>query len=171
MGRKRSGSGAGHAPTRAVQVLVDAGVDHRVLSFDVALDAAGERYGVQAAKALGVDPARTFKTLMVALPDGALAACCVPVSGSLDLHAAAAALGVKRVAMAELAVAERRSGYVRGGISPLGQRQRHRTVVDASALDGDVMYVSAGQRGLDLELDPRDLIRLAEADVAAIAAE
>ena len=98
------------APTRAVQVLLDAGVPHRLLSFDAGADAGGPGLGEQAAEALGVPPERTFKTLMVALPDGDLAACCVPVSGRLDPRAAAAALGVKRVALAELAVAERRTG-------------------------------------------------------------
>lgn len=158
------------APTRAVQVLLDAGVPHRLLSFDAGADGGGPGLGEQAAEALGVPPERTFKTLMVALPDGDLAACCVPVSGRLDLRAAAAALGVKRVALAELAVAERRTGYVRGGICPLGQRHRHRVVVDASALAGGFMYVSAGQRGLDLELDPEDLVRLTEAVVADVVA-
>lgn len=159
------------APTPAVQVLLDAGVAHRVLSFDAEHAASGEEgFGVQAARALGVPPERVFKTLMVARPDGDLAACCVPVSGRLDLRAAAAALGVKRVALAEPTVAERRTGYVRGGISPLGQRRRHRVVVDASALEGGRMYVSGGQRGLDLELAPEDLVRLTEAVVADVVA-
>lgn len=170
MGRKKDADAAHGAATPAIQALVEAGLPHRVLSFDVHLDAAGERFGVQAAKALGVPPERMFKTLMVALPDGSLAACCVPVSGQLDLRAAATALGVKKVAMADLAVAERRTGYVRGGISPLGQRQRHPVVVDSSALDGDVLYVSAGQRGRDLELAPADLVAVTDAVVAPIAA-
>lgn len=108
---------------------------------------------------------------MVALPDGSLAACVVPVSGKLDLRAAAAALGVKKAVMADLAVAERRTGYVRGGISPLGQRNRHPVVVDASALTGEVMYLSGGQRGLDVELAPADLVAVSGAVVAAIAAD
>ena len=171
MARRRDGRGAPHgAATPAVAALEAAGVPHTLHAFDVALDAGGVRFGVQVARAVGVPPERMFKTLMVAAPDGALAACVVPVSGRLDLRAAAAALGVKRLTMAELAVAERRTGYVRGGISPLGQRRRHRVLVDATALDGPVLYVSGGQRGLDVELAPADLVRLTGAVVAAIAA-
>ena len=169
----RSGQGRGaerRAATPAVAALEAAGVPYTLHTFEVALDAGGERFGVQVARALGVPPARMFKTLMVAAPDGTLAACVVPVAGQLDLRAAAAALGVKRLSLAELAVAERRTGYVRGGISPLGQRRRHRVVLDASALDEPVMYLAGGQRGLDVELAPADLVRLTDAVVAPIAA-
>lgn len=94
----------------------------------------------------------------------------VPVSGQLDLRAAAAVLGVKRLALADLALVERRTGYVRGGVSPLGQRHRHPVLLDSSALDAPVMYVSGGQRGLDLELAPADLAAATDAVVAPIAA-
>ena len=107
----------------------------------------------------------------VADPDGALAACVVPVSGQLDLRAAAAVLGVKRLALADLAVVERRTGYVRGGVSPLGQRRPHPVVLDSSALDAELMYVSGGQRGLDVEIAPADLVQVTGAVVAEIAAD
>lgn len=174
MARRRGGTDRGglkHTATPAVAALVAAGVPHVLHTFEVALDGGGESFGAQVAHALEVPPERLFKTLMVALPDGSLAACVVPVSGKLDLRAAAAALGVKKAVMADLAVAERRTGYVRGGISPLGQRNRHPVVVDASALTGEVMYLSGGQRGLDVELAPADLVAVSGAVVAAIAAD
>lgn len=171
MGQRRDGDGPRHgAATPAVAALDAAGVPYTLHTFDVALDAGGERFGVQVARALSVPADRLFKTLMVADPDGGLAACVVPVSGQLDLRAAAVALGVKRLTLADLAVAERRTGYVRGGISPLGQRHRHRVLVDASALDGPAMYLSGGQRGLDVQLAPADLVEVTGAVVAAIAA-
>jgi Cys-tRNA(Pro)/Cys-tRNA(Cys) deacylase len=125
-------------------------------------------YGRAVADALGVPPERVFKTLVADL-DGALVVAVVPVTGELDLKALAAALGGKRAAVADRAAAERATGYVRGGISPLGQRRRLPTVVDESATGHDTVYVSAGRRGLQVELAPADLIRLVEARVAAIA--
>lgn len=132
-------------------------------------DPATESYGLEAAEVLGMDPARVFKTLMVDV-DGSLAVGVVPVSGNLDLKAVAAALGAKKAAMADPAAAQRRTGYVLGGISPLGQRQPSPTVIDASALEMASMLVSGGRRGLDIELAPSDLIRLTGAVTAAIAA-
>jgi Cys-tRNA(Pro)/Cys-tRNA(Cys) deacylase len=126
-------------------------------------------YGAEAAAALGVPPGRVFKTLVVSV-DGRLAVGVVPVGGSLDLKAMAAALGAKRAAMAEPAAAERATGYVTGGISPLGHRSRLPVVVDASARDWDTVYVSAGRRGLQVSLAPDDLVRVANATVAPIAA-
>jgi Cys-tRNA(Pro)/Cys-tRNA(Cys) deacylase len=126
-------------------------------------------YGAEAAAALGVPPGRVFKTLVVSV-DGRLAVGVVPVGGSLDLKAMAAALGAKRAAMAEPAAAERATGYVTGGISPLGHRSRLPVVVDASARDWDAVYVSAGRRGLQVSLAPDDLVRVANATVAPIAA-
>jgi Cys-tRNA(Pro)/Cys-tRNA(Cys) deacylase len=126
-------------------------------------------YGTEAAEALGVPPARLFKTLVVSV-DGRLAVGVVPVAGSLDLKALAAALGGKKAAMAEPAAAERATGYVAGGISPLGHRSRLPVVVDASARDWDTVYVSAGRRGLQVSLAPADLLRIADATVAPIAA-
>jgi Cys-tRNA(Pro)/Cys-tRNA(Cys) deacylase len=108
-----------------------------------------------------------FKTLMVDV-DGRLAVGVVPVSGNLDLKAIAAALGGKKAAMADPAAAERRTGYVLGGISPLGQRQSSPTVLDDSALALGTILVSGGRRGLDIELDPAELIRLTGARTAPI---
>ncbi len=124
-------------------------------------------YGVEAAQALGVDPARVLKTLMTAV-DGRLTTAIVPVSGQLDLKALARALHAARATMAEVAAAERATGYVAGGISPLGQRRAHPTVLDSSALAFPTVLVSAGRRGLDLELDPADLVSLTSAVIAPI---
>lgn len=131
-------------------------------------DPAAASYGSEAAAKLGVDPARVFKTL-VASVDGKLAVGVVPVAGSLDLKALAEAVGGKRAAMADVAEAERATGYVTGGISPLGQRRRLPTVVDESALDWGSVYVSAGKRGLQISLAPADLVRLCRARTARIA--
>jgi Cys-tRNA(Pro)/Cys-tRNA(Cys) deacylase len=142
-------------------------IEHRLHSYHH--DPRTESYGAEAAAALGVDPCRCFKTL-VATVDGALAVAVVPVTGSLDLKALAGAMDGKRAAMADPAAAERTTGYVRGGISPLGQRKRLPTVVDASAQAHETVYVSAGRRGLEIELAPGDLVRLTDATVAPIAA-
>jgi len=131
-------------------------------------DVGTEGYGPAVAAALGVDPARVFKTLVAEI-DSDLVVGIVPVALSLDLKALAAALGRKRAVMSEPMRAERATGYVRGGISPLGQRRRLPTVIDASAPTLPSIYVSAGRRGLELELAPTDLIRLVGATVAAIA--
>lgn len=130
-------------------------------------DPAAASYGTEAAEALGADPEKVFKTLMVEV-EGRLAVGVVPVSGNLDLKAFAAALGAKKAAMADPAAAERRTGYVLGGISPLGQRQSSPTVIDDSALAFDTVLVSGGKRGLDIELAPADLIRLTSALTASI---
>ncbi|AEA27294.1 Cys-tRNA(Pro) deacylase [Pseudonocardia benzenivorans] len=129
----------------------------------------GQAYGTEAAEAMGVEPARVFKTL-VAEVDGVLTVGIVPVAGSLDLKALAAAVGGKRAKMAEVADAERATGYVAGGISPLGQRKRLRTVLDASADRFETVFCSGGRRGLEIELAPADLARAAGATVAPIAA-
>ncbi|GAA1613535.1 Cys-tRNA(Pro) deacylase [Leucobacter chromiireducens] len=130
-------------------------------------DPAVTDFGGEAAAALGVPEERVFKTLLADV-DGALAVAIVPVSGMLNLKALAAALGGKRAAMADPALAERRTGYVVGGISPLGQRSRLRTVLDGSALTYDTVLVSGGRRGLDLELAPNDLVSATGAVVAEI---
>jgi Cys-tRNA(Pro)/Cys-tRNA(Cys) deacylase len=127
----------------------------------------GLSYGLEAAQALGLDPAQVFKTLLADV-DGALTVAVVPVDRTLDLKALAGAVGGKRATMADPAAAERATGYVVGGISPLGQRRRLATVVDVSALDFATVLVSAGRRGLDVELAPGDLVRLTGAVTAAI---
>jgi Cys-tRNA(Pro)/Cys-tRNA(Cys) deacylase len=124
-------------------------------------------FGLEAAQALGVSAERVFKTLLADV-DGTLVVAVVPVVGSLDLKALATARGGKRAGMAASAAAERATGYVIGGISPLGQRRKLPTVVDLSATGFDTVYVSAGRRGLDLELSPMDLIRVTGATTARI---
>jgi len=128
-------------------------------------------FGEAAALALGHDPKQVFKTLMaiVDADQRRPAIAIVPVSGSLDLKKLAAALGGRKAEMADPAYAEKRSGYVVGGISPLGQKNRHRTLIDESAMNFDTIYVSAGKRGLELALSPTDLQKLTEADFVKLA--
>jgi Cys-tRNA(Pro)/Cys-tRNA(Cys) deacylase len=133
-------------------------------------DPRAEAYGDEAAAALGIDPGRIFKTLITTV-DGGLVCGVVPVAGHLDLKAIAAAVGGKRAAMAEAAAATRATGYVLGGISPLGQRSRLPVVIDASAAGFETVYVSAGRRGLQLELAPADLVTATSGTLAAIAAD
>jgi len=154
MARKSSGG------TPATVALARAGIEFRLHEY--AHDPRAESYGLEAAEALGLDPARVFKTLMATV-DGRLATAVVPVSGQLDLKALARALGASRAAMADVVVAERATGYVAGGISPVGQRRPHPTVLDSTALDHPSVFVSAGRRGLDLEIAPADLVRITEA--------
>ncbi|OEJ31583.1 Cys-tRNA(Pro) deacylase [Streptomyces subrutilus] len=154
------------AGTPAIAALTAAGVAFTTHAYEH--DPAHPSYGEEAAQALGVSPAQVFKTL-VADVDGALTVAVVPVSGSLDLKALAAAVGGKRAAMADPVLAERTTGYVRGGISPLGQRRPLRTVLDASAAAHATICCSAGRRGLEIELSPTDLTTLTNATVAPIA--
>ncbi|MGW1723736.1 Cys-tRNA(Pro) deacylase [Streptomyces sp. NPDC002306] len=151
--------------TPATVALTAAGVDHTVHAYDH--DPSHPSYGEEAAQAMGVSPERVFKTL-VADVDGALAVAVVPVAGRLDLKALATALGGKRAAMADPALAERTTGYVLGGISPLGQRKKLRTVLDDSATAHTTICVSAGRRGLEVELSPTDLTTLTHAVLAPI---
>jgi Cys-tRNA(Pro)/Cys-tRNA(Cys) deacylase len=123
----------------------------------------------RAATVLGLAPARVFKTLIAAVDDRQLTVAIVPVTARLNLKALAAAAGGKRAEMADPAAAERATGYVLGGISPLGQRRRLPAVLDASALDHATIFVSGGRRGLEIELAPADLVGLTAATVASIA--
>ncbi len=152
--------------TPATVALTAAGVDFATHAY--VHEAGTASYGLEAAVALGVESGRVFKTL-VASVDGGLTVAVVPVDAQLDLKALAASAGAKRAEMADPAAAERSSGYVRGGISPIGQRKPLPTVVDASALAFDTVYVSGGRRGFDVELAPADLVRLTVATVAEIA--
>lgn len=138
--------------------------------YEVDGDSDGHSYGAYAADAIGVPHHQVFKTL-VAEVDGVFTVGVVPVNGSLDLKALAVAVGGKRATMAEPARAEKITGYVRGGISPLGQRKRLRTVIDSSITALAAVYVSAGRRGLQMELAPADLIRLTEAITAPISSD
>jgi Cys-tRNA(Pro)/Cys-tRNA(Cys) deacylase len=152
--------------TPATVALAAAGVAFTQHTY--AHDPAAPSFGLEAARALGLPAEQVFKTLLVETGSG-LAVGVVPVAGSLDLKAMAAALGVKRVAMADPAAAERSSGMVVGGISPVGQRRSLPTVVDESAASYDVVHVSGGRRGLDLGLSPADLVRVTGARLAEIA--
>ena len=147
--------------TPAVVAAERAGIPFTLHEYEH--DPNAESYGLEAAEKTGVDPARVFKTLVVSL-DGKLSVAIVPVAAQLDLRA----LG-KRAELADRAAAERATGYVLGGISPLGQRKPLPTLVDESALTFPSIYVSAGRRGLELELAPDDLVRLTGARIAPIA--
>lgn len=152
--------------TPATALLAKRKIAHSTHPYDVSADA--PNYGALVAEALGVPPERVFKSLVTEV-DGALTVAVVPVTGELDLKALAAALGGKRATMADRTLAERATGYVRGGISPLAQRKRLPTVLDASALAFPTIYVSAGRRGLQLQLSPTDLITLTQATTARLA--
>jgi Cys-tRNA(Pro)/Cys-tRNA(Cys) deacylase len=156
---------AGQA-TPATATLAKAGIPHKVHAYRH--DPRAGSYGLEAATALGIDPSRCFKTL-VADVEGRLVVGVVPVTGSLDLKRLAAAAGGKRATMADPIEAERAAGYVRGGISPIGQRKRLPVVVDASAMRHETIYVSAGRRGLEVELAPADLLRVTGGSCADIA--
>lgn len=160
---KKQKKNAGGTP--ATVALTTAGTTYTLHAYDH--DPASPSYGEEAAEALGVSPDRVFKTL-VADVDGELTVAVVPVAGQLDLKALASAVGGKRAAMADPAAAERTTGYVRGGISPLGQRKRLRTVLDSSASAHATICISAGRRGLEVELSPEDLAALTDATLAPI---
>ncbi len=155
--------------TPAIVAARAAGV--RVKIHEYRHDPGNTNYGLEAAEALGLDPPRVFKTLLVALNGDAraLAVAIVPVSAQLDLKAMAAACGAKKAQMADPAVAQRATGYKVGGISPLGQKRQLPTVLDMSASGYPSIFVSGGRRGLDIELAPQDLIGLCAARVRAIA--
>jgi len=152
--------------TRATLALTALGIPFVPHAYGHA--AGTSAYGLEAAAALGVDPLRVLKTL-VATVDGRSVVALVPVSTTLDLKALAAAAGGKRAALAEPAAAERRTGYVVGGISPLGQRSRLPLYLDASALSHPTVFVSGGRRGFDVELAPADLLAATGGTTAAIA--
>ncbi|MFI6319152.1 Cys-tRNA(Pro) deacylase [Nonomuraea sp. NPDC050556] len=158
---KKGGQG-----TPATVALTKAGAEFTLHPYDH--DANAQAYGEEAADALGLPYGQIFKTL-VAEVDSGLAVAVVPVSGKLDLKAFAAALNSKRAAMAEAVKVERVTGYVVGGISPLGQRKQLPTVVDESALDFETIYFSAGRRGLQIETAPKNLIEATRATTARIA--
>lgn len=160
MARKQKAGG-----TPATTALTAAEVAFTV--HDYAHDPRSPSYGEEAAAALGISPARVFKTLLADV-DGTLTVAVVPVAGQLDLKALARAVGGRKAAMADPRAAERSTGYVVGGISPLGQKRAHPTVVDDTALDHPTVFVSAGRRGLEVELAPDDLVRVTAALTAPI---
>ncbi|MFI8717181.1 Cys-tRNA(Pro) deacylase [Stenotrophomonas sp. NPDC077464] len=153
--------------TPAITLLKTHGIAHHVLSY--AHDANAGSYGGEAAEQLGLDPAVVFKTLLASTEKHELLVAIVPVSGTLDLKALAEAAGCRKCEMAAVDAAQRATGYLVGGISPLGQKKKHRTFIDASAQALPVMHVSAGRRGLEVALAPRDLAALTQAHVANIA--
>lgn len=157
--------GAVSKGTPATVALTQAKVQFDVHAYDH--DPGAQSYGTEAAEAMGVPAERVFKTLLADV-DGKLVVAVVPVSGQLDLKALAAAVGGKKAAMADPAAAERTTGYVLGGISPLGQRKKLPTVIDESALEYETVFCSAGRRGLEIELAPADLVRLTSARTALI---
>jgi Cys-tRNA(Pro)/Cys-tRNA(Cys) deacylase len=161
MARRPSGG------TPATVALDAAGVTYEVRAYEH--DPAASSYGLEAAAALGVEPARVFKTLLVELDGGGLGVGIVPVDRQLDLKAIATALRAKRAVMADPKVAERVTGYVVGGISPIGQKRALPTVLDDSASGFETVLVSGGKRGLDLELSPDDLLAITDATLADIA--
>jgi Cys-tRNA(Pro)/Cys-tRNA(Cys) deacylase len=154
------------AGTPATVALTRAGVDFTTHPYEH--DPAAASYGMEAAERLGLRPEQVFKTLFVEV-DGRLVVGIVPVSRQLDLKALAAAVDGKKATMADPAAAERATGYVVGGISPLGQKRAHPTVLDEAALGFETVYVSGGRRGLDIGLAPADLVTMTQATTAAIA--
>jgi Cys-tRNA(Pro)/Cys-tRNA(Cys) deacylase len=156
------------AGTKALAALEAAGVVHRV--HDIPADPGEHGYAKAAAAHLGVEPERVFKTL-VALADGHGVVAVVPASAKLSLKALASAAGAKRAEMAEPAVAERLTGYVVGGISPIGQKRTLGTFIDDSVMLFDTVFVSAGRRGADIEIAPDDLVALTGATLAVLATE
>jgi Cys-tRNA(Pro)/Cys-tRNA(Cys) deacylase len=152
--------------TPATVALHAAGIAFTEHAYDH--DPGTTEYGLEAAAVLGVEADRVFKTLLADV-DGRLVVGIVPVTGKLDLKHLAAAVGGKRAAMADPVLAERRTGYVVGGISPIGQKTTHPTVLDETAELWDTVYVSGGRRGFDIELAPADLVTATDATLADIA--
>ena len=153
--------------TPAIALLRKKKVAHAVYEYEH--DPSAESYGLEAAEKLGIDPARMFKTLVVKLDKGTLAVGIVPVSSLLNLKRMAKACSAKKAAMAQPAEVERATGYVLGGVSPLGQKKRLPTVIDETAENFETVYVSAGKRGMDVELAPADLVGLLGARLADLA--
>jgi Cys-tRNA(Pro)/Cys-tRNA(Cys) deacylase len=152
--------------TPAINAAIRAGIAYRIHEYTH--DPAAESYGLEAAEKLGVDPARVFKTLIAELDDRRLAVGIVPVATSLNLKSLASALAAKRAEMADMNKAERTTGYVAGGISPIGQKKQLPTVLDESAGLHETIYVSAGRRGLEIELAPADLLNLTGGSIAQL---
>lgn len=155
--------------TPAIDLLKKAKAEHRVHSYTH--DPKAPSYGLEAAEKLGLDPARVFKTLLAASEKGELLVAVVPVAGSLDLKALAHAAGVKKADMADPQAAQRATGYLVGGISPLGQKKRLRTFIDESARLHPTIHVSAGRRGLEVELSAAVLAEHTQGQFAAIGRE
>lgn len=154
--------------TPAINIARKAGIPHQ--THEYAHDPGHASYGLEAAEKMGVAPERVFKTLVVMLETKELVVAVVPVSAMLNMKQIARAAAAKKATMAPAAEVQRSSGYVLGGVSPLGQKKRLRTFIDASAQTFTTMFVSAGRRGLEIELSPADLARLTSGTFADLAA-
>jgi len=152
--------------TPATVALTAAGIAFTPHAYDH--DPKNTNFGLEAAEVLGLDPEQVFKTLLADV-DGRLVVAIVPVVGKLDLKALASAVGGKKAEMADPKLAEKRTGYIVGGISPIGQKTRHETVLDETAELYDTVFVSGGRRGFDIELAPADLLAVTGGVIAAIA--
>lgn len=152
--------------TPAIKLLEQKKIKHSIHQYEH--DSSAESYGLEAVHKLGLDESRVYKTLVIALAGDELATAILPVALQLNLKLAAKSLGTKRAAMCDPARVERVTGYVLGGVSPLGQKKRLKTVIDESASSMDSIFVSAGRRGLEIELAPQDLINLLPAHFAAV---
>lgn len=152
--------------TPGIKLVQKAKVSHRVHEY--AHDPSSESYGLEAAEKLGVPEAKVFKTLVVSLDHKTLAVGVIPVSSMLSMKLIAKAAGAKKAVMAEPTDVERSTGYVLGGVSPLGQKKRLQTFIDASAKEHATIFVSAGRRGLEIELGPEDLVKLVNGVFAEI---
>ena len=152
--------------TPGINVAKKAKISHTVHEY--IHDSAAASYGLEAAEKLGVPEARVFKTLVVTLDNKELAVGVIPVSSMLSMKLMAKAAGAKKATMAVKSDVERSTGYILGGVSPLGQKKRLRTILDSSAKDQPAIYVSAGRRGLEIELDPDDLVKLVNGVFAEI---
>ncbi|MBI6853944.1 Cys-tRNA(Pro) deacylase [Pseudomonas lijiangensis] len=155
--------------TPALDLLKKVRAEHRIHSYEH--DPKAASYGLEAAEKLGLEPARVFKTLLASTEKGELLVAVVPVAGTLDLKALASAAAAKKTEMADPAAAQRATGYLLGGISPLGQKKRLRTFIDQSAQPFETIYVSAGRRGLEVELSADVLAEHTRAVFAAIGRE
>lgn len=164
---KKTPTGKGKGSTPATMQLERAAVAFTLYEYHHSTDHMDGGYGVEAAEKLGIDPRQVFKTLVADTGTKRVVAV-VPVSGHVDLKALAAAVHEKKASMADTTVAQRESGYVVGGISPFGQKTRHETVLDESALAYDMILVSGGKRGFDIGVDPRDLVTVLHAMTARI---
>ena len=150
--------------TPAINTARQAGISHKIHEYNH--DPAAESYGLEAAEKLQLDPARVFKTLVVKLDSKQLAVAIIPVQSQLNMKRIASAAGAKKAAMADKAEVQRSSGYVLGGVSPLGQKKALPTFLHDSAEEYETLFVSAGRRGLEIELSPGDLLSLTNGEAA-----
>ncbi|MFO7527877.1 MAG: Cys-tRNA(Pro) deacylase [Marinobacter sp.] len=155
--------------TPGINVAKKARVSHRIHEYEH--DPNSESYGIEAAEKIGADPARVFKTLVASVDNRELVVGVLPVTAMLSMKRIAKAVGGKKATLADKQEVQRATGYVLGGVSPLGQKRRLKTFIDQSARNFDTIYVSAGRRGLEIELAPEDLARLTSADFSPLQQE